>query len=169
MPTIRTATPTDASAIATIHVRSWQHAYRELLPADKLAALSIEDRSQVFEQRLSDPDPMHYLVAEENDTVIGFAGWGPTNPPESAVRMLYSIYLAPDSMGKGTGSSLLVEVERGMIADGAETGTLHVLKDNQPTRRFYERHGWILVPDSDEDEHFFGITVHTVAYAKVLA
>ncbi len=166
MPTIRTATPADAQAIATIFVRSLQHTYRDLLPADKLAALSMEERITWFGQRLTDPGEAHYLVAAQNDVVLGFAGWGPIDPPVDAVRKLYSIYLAPESVGKGTGSSLLSEVERGMIADGAATGTLNVLADNHPARRFYERHGWVLVLSSDQDEHFLGITAHIVRYTK---
>jgi len=37
---IRAALPTDAQGIAQVHVRSWQQAYRELLPSDFLDSLS---------------------------------------------------------------------------------------------------------------------------------
>lgn len=161
---IRQAAQHDVPAIATIHVRSWQHAYRDLLPADQLAALSIEDRVQQWQRQLA--SQMHTIVAEIDGDVVGFASWDTNPDSQPASAMLYSIYLAPAAMGKGTGSALLERVEHDMIAAGAIEGSLHVLADNTPTRAFYERHGWQVVPDSAQTEHFFGIDVHTVAYHK---
>ncbi len=37
---IRDAIPADASAIAHVHVSSWQQAYRQLMPAAFLASLT---------------------------------------------------------------------------------------------------------------------------------
>ena len=39
---VRPAKPGDARDIAEIHVRTWQAAYPGLVPADYLAALSVE-------------------------------------------------------------------------------------------------------------------------------
>ena len=41
---ISRASPEDAYAIAKVHVDSWREAYRTILPADYLAALSVEKR-----------------------------------------------------------------------------------------------------------------------------
>lgn len=167
MTKIRTATIEDALAIATIHVRSWQFAYRDLLPAEQLAALSINDRLDPLQQRLANPGSMTWLVADRAGKVAGFAAWGPDEPVDASSRMLYSIYVAPATMGQGIGSNLLLAVQHGMISDGADRGTLRVLEANHPTRKFYERHGWDILPDSGKDERFFGIDVRTVAYRKL--
>ena len=42
--TVRRATPEDAAGVAGVHVRSWQVAYRGLLPDDYLDGLRPEDR-----------------------------------------------------------------------------------------------------------------------------
>jgi hypothetical protein len=39
---VRPATPDDADAIASVHVRSWQAAYRGIVPDAMLDALSIQ-------------------------------------------------------------------------------------------------------------------------------
>lgn len=165
MTTIRPATMADAHAIATIHVQSWQHAYAEILPTDALAALSIPEREDMHQRNLAHPQGAHYLVAEREGAVIGFASWGITAPDEA---MIYSLYMAPIAMGEGIGGQLLTTVEHDMTSAGAKTAILHVLVENHPTRRFYERHGWLLIPQSDQKEEFFGMAVHTVTCHKVL-
>src|SRR5690554_3126288 len=98
---IRQANPGDALAIATIHVRSWQHAYREILPVDRLAALSIPDREQQWHHDLDPRVPAVTIVAEVNNAVMGFACWGlaPESCPVTA--LLYSLHLLPEARGKG--------------------------------------------------------------------
>lgn len=170
---IRPADIDDAHAIGTIIVRSWQHAYKDILPADGLSNLSIEERAQQWAGWLqAEASPMQTLVAEINQKVVGFTSWGPSSDDDDAddpdVVMLYSIYLLPDSMSKGVGSSLLEAAEVEMIAGGAQVGTLHVLEQNSATRKFYERNGWQLEENSAREEHFFGMDMVTVRYRKPL-
>lgn len=169
---IRPAERNDARAIATIHVRSWQHAYQEILPAEGLAKLSIQDRTDYWHDILSREDsPFHVLLAEQKGTVVGFASWGLSTeddlPPGSA--MLYSIYALPEHMGKGVGSELLESLEVEMIAEGADIAVLWVLEKNSASRKFYERHGWILQPDSARQSTFFGMDMRIIQYRKPLS
>lgn len=69
---LRPAEPADAMAVAYVHVRAWQVAYRDLLPADYLASLKPEDRAQRYTFGGTDPrQPMttvanhrgHFLAA----------------------------------------------------------------------------------------------------------
>ncbi len=62
---IRTARPDDARSVAEVHVASWRHAYRGLLPDDYLERLSVDDREAMWLGAFSDPDPESgALVAE---------------------------------------------------------------------------------------------------------
>lgn len=169
---IRLADIDDAHAIATIHVRSWQHAYRDILPEDGLNALSIDQRATQWAGWLqAESSPLRTLVAEVDDEVVGFTSWGPANEVDldPATLMLYSIYMLPESAGKGIGSALLEAVEVEMIASGAEIGALQVLEQNAPTRTFYEKRGWQLEPDSAQVEEYFGMVMTTVRYRKTFA
>ena len=52
---IREAVPADARAMAEIHVRSWQAAYRGQLTDDYLDGLSVEDRLEQHRRSLQEP------------------------------------------------------------------------------------------------------------------
>jgi len=47
----------DLEAIAKVHVLSWQHAYRQLLPQEFLASLSIEQRRTMWAKSFSEHAP----------------------------------------------------------------------------------------------------------------
>jgi len=166
---IRQAESDDAPAIASIHVRSWQHAYRDLLPGHQLDSLSIPRREQQWQSTLDPANPAQTVVVEENGKVVGFASWAILPDSQPVTAMLYSMYLDPSVMGKGYGTALMRAVEVDMIAAGATLGTLHVLVENTPTREFYERHNWRAEPDSQQTETFYGIDVDTVVYTKSFA
>lgn len=51
---LRVATVEDANAVATVHVRSWQSAYRGLIPDAYLDALSVERRTAVWRRILTE-------------------------------------------------------------------------------------------------------------------
>ncbi len=52
---IREAVPKDARAIAEIHVRSWQAAYRGQLTDDYLDGLTVDDRLEQHRRSLEEP------------------------------------------------------------------------------------------------------------------
>ena len=55
------------------------------------------------------------------------------------------LYVAPDRLGEGIGSRLM-EVAKGGQPDGLQLWTFQV---NQRARRFYERHGFVAVEQTD--------------------
>src|SRR5882724_4717212 len=52
---LRHAEPSDAMAVAQVHVRSWQVAYRKLMPDEYLDQLRPEDRAQEYNFGNLDP------------------------------------------------------------------------------------------------------------------
>jgi hypothetical protein len=54
---IRSATPGDARAIATIHVEAWRAAYRGIVPDEYLDSLSIDGRESTWRQNLLAAEP----------------------------------------------------------------------------------------------------------------
>lgn len=168
---IRPADIDDAREIASIHVQSWQQTYADILPAEGLASLSIDQRTLQWAGWLqAETSPVHVLVAEHNGEVVGFSSWGASGGPDAPEDevMLFSIYLRPDSMHHGYGSQLLTAIEVDMIASGASSAMLEVLVENAGTRAFYERHGWQPEPDSESEETFFGMDMVIMRYRKPL-
>jgi GNAT superfamily N-acetyltransferase len=62
---LRPAEPQDAMAVARVHVRSWQAAYRTLLPDDYLNQLRPEDRAHSYDFASLDPLKPRTIVAVE--------------------------------------------------------------------------------------------------------
>ena len=93
---LRAAHPTDAAAIAKVHINSWRTTYKGIVPDDFLATLSYEQRTPWWRNILLQPAPTSFVyVAEDpHGQVIGFASGGPERggDPDYAGE-LYAIYL----------------------------------------------------------------------------
>jgi ribosomal protein S18 acetylase RimI-like enzyme len=140
---IREADPKDARAIAEIHVRSWQAAYRGQLTDDYLDGLKVEDRLEQHRQALEAPGEHRTWIAEDGG-VVGFAVTGPSQDADADDRTgeLYAVYVDPGSFGHGVGKALCDRALADLRERGFRTATLWVLETNAGARRFYEREGW---------------------------
>jgi ribosomal protein S18 acetylase RimI-like enzyme len=142
---IREAVPEDARAIAEIHVRSWQAAYRGQLTDDFLDALAVEDRLDQHRRSLEEPRAgWTTWVVEEGAGPVGFAVTGPSEDADAGEQTaeLYAIYLDPERLGTGTGRRLFEHAVEDLRSRGFRTATLWVLETNVRARRFYEAAGW---------------------------
>lgn len=72
---LRRAEPTDNDAVATVHVRSWQAAYRGLLPDAYLDGLNASDRADRYTFGTMGPDSTSTTVAVDGRVICG--GWIP--------------------------------------------------------------------------------------------
>jgi NAD(P)-dependent dehydrogenase (short-subunit alcohol dehydrogenase family) len=94
---LRPAEPDDALAVARVHVRSWQAAYRTLLPDDYLDHLRPEDRAQRYNFGSLDPLQPQTIVATEARVIHGFATTAPAREPEMPGHgELCALSVAPD-------------------------------------------------------------------------
>jgi ribosomal protein S18 acetylase RimI-like enzyme len=142
---IRLAEPKDVSGLAEVHVRTWQHAYRDQIPDDFLDGLSVEGRTSLWEtwlSQLSSDSAVH--VASRGATIVGFCWVGPAREgvPVNLAGELYAIYVLPDYQNEGLGSKLMTAGLNSLKACGFREATLWVLESNAPSRSFYERRGW---------------------------
>ncbi len=79
---IRPAQPADALAIAEVHIRAWQIAYRDLLPAPYLAQLSPAAQAARYTFSSEDPRKPQTILAVEDATILGFASTMPSRDPD---------------------------------------------------------------------------------------
>ena len=152
---VRPAVLSDARGIAEVHVRSWQAAYRGLMPQDVLDALSIDDRADRWRSIIADPHPLTIgtLVAESDERIIGWVSFGAgRDEGTDAEGEVYGIYSDPGFWSRGVGHALIVAAEAALIAAGNRTGFLWVLDGNERADGFYERHGWAADGSTKLDE-----------------
>lgn len=140
---LRRATPDDAGAIATIHVRSWQAAYQGIVPEALLRSLSIETRAATWRTILLEAASEVY-VAEKSQEIIGWISVSRSRDPDAgpATGELWAIYVAPEHWGRGAGRALWKRGESSLKASGFLDVTVWVLKDNRRGLRFYESAGF---------------------------
>jgi ribosomal protein S18 acetylase RimI-like enzyme len=164
---LRAATPDDAMEVANVHVRSWQVAYRELMPADYLATLRPEDRAERYTFGSTDPRQPSTIVAVDQGAVRGFATTGPSATAGRPEGELFALYVDPPSWGLGVGRALITAAREHLSVQGFTEASLWVLVGNDRAERFYRADGWS--PDGTRrfaDVH--GLVVDEVGYARRL-
>ena len=142
---IREAEPKDAEAIAEVHIRSWQAAYRGQLTDEYLDGLSVDERLEQHRRSLEHPRAeWRTWVADDEGDVTGFAVTGPSEDADAdpSTGEVYAIYLEPDRMGTGLGRELFEHAVGDLRDRGFSAVTLWVLETNERARRFYEVAGW---------------------------
>jgi GNAT superfamily N-acetyltransferase len=141
--TVHPARPDDALPVAGVHVRSWQAAYRGLLPDEYLDGLRAEERTARYTFGSTDPDVPYTMVAVDAGIVRGFATTGPCRDAEAPeVGELQALYVDPPSWGTGIGR-ILIEAARSRLGhQGFSTAVLWALMGNERARRFYRLDGW---------------------------
>lgn len=137
----------DVHGIATVHVRSWQAAYVDVLSAAFLGALSIERRAAQWREILQKQES-RTLVAHQADGIAGFVSFGHwrDHPADTRRGEIWALYARPEAWGSGVGRALTDAAVRELRAQGRETVLLWVLSRNVRGVRFYESFGFQAVP-----------------------
>jgi GNAT superfamily N-acetyltransferase len=162
---LRPAKPSDARAIARIHVETWRTTYPGVLPDHALIDMNVDGKARSWRNMLEQPSTAgSVLVAEdrEDSVTIGFA---------SACRNRHAmlpfagevqtLYVLPDWQERGVGRLLLEGCFGALRKHGLESAMVWVLADN-PARFFYERMGGRRA--GERDETLWGATLHEIAY-----
>ena len=142
--TVRAARVADAGAIAQVHVETWRVAYRDLLPADEIASISIEQRRGFWTGALSKPNPDKVDVAEdETGSIVAFCSYGPTrDKDDEGAAEIYAVYVHPDHWRCGAGRLLCERALRAAAERSHGAMALWVVTGNDRACAFYERLGF---------------------------
>lgn len=171
---IRPAEPSDASRIASIHVRSKRTAYRDFMPHAYLDWLDQDSH------RIERWQPYFAAGEAENRAWMAFvtgipAGFVALQRPPPVDRevvpqgyvFLHHLHAAPEFRDRGVGAALL----RTAVEDARERAAAGVVlwtdEHNVAARAFYERMGWH-ADGAEEDQPYEwpggGFTSRNVRY-----
>lgn len=172
-PLVRPARAEDAGQIALVHVRSWQGAYRGLIPQDFLDGLDVAQRTQTWKSALAEPEDRRtgVLVADDGGSVAGFVGYFPSRDPDADPGLtgeIGAIYLLPSAWGGGIGRRLMEAALHGLAGAGCTEATLWVLESNARARNFYEAGGWSADGAAKEDDSR-GFPLSEIRYRRSLS
>jgi ribosomal-protein-alanine N-acetyltransferase len=121
---------------------------REMKRADKPAIIALEQElfpedawtPEMFAAEFAQPPSRRlYLVAEEGNALVGYAGVMFTGGSQADV---VTLAVTPARWGEGTGTALLTALVDEADKRGYEEVLLEVREDNPRARRLYLRHGF---------------------------
>ena len=130
-------------AVARVHVKSWQVAYRDLIDQEYLDSLKPEDMVRKYAFDRPGPGMPSILVGVDGDAICGFAITGTSRDEDlSNVGELRAIYVDPEQWGQGVGRAMISAAREQMRRQGFMAAALWVLHGNIRAWRFYESDGW---------------------------
>ncbi|MGH3738587.1 MAG: GNAT family N-acetyltransferase [Micromonosporaceae bacterium] len=152
--TIRRPVYEDCEGLARVHVASWQAGYRDLMPADFLAAQDPAGRARQRRESWHHPEYAHVsgFTAEIDGEIVGFThygqeraghgrGWADVDPDGGGE--VYALYVHPDHWASGVGGALLDAAVRDLLHTGRTPVRVWTLVGNERALRFYRRHGFV--------------------------
>jgi GNAT superfamily N-acetyltransferase len=168
MTEVRPTIPEDAYAVAWVHVRSWQSAYRGLIAQEYLDGLDPgvwAGRYNFGQVGIGVPST---VVAVDGSTIRGLATTRLCRDTDlSDFGELTAIYVDPEYMRTGVGRLLMTAARKRLRAVGVTAAALWVLDGNVGARRFYERDGWAF-DGTRRTRTWGGAPAHEVRYRCTL-
>ena len=141
---VREAEDADVPGIAVIHVRSWQAAYRDVLPDELLDGLSVSEREGSW-RALLDEDEERWLTlvaGRSGSDLVGFCSVATPSRDEdvdSLTAEVGALYVDPDHWRQGAGRALLAASLEELGRRRFRDVILWVLPENHAALAFYER------------------------------
>ena len=165
---IRSATPSDAMAIAQVHIRSWQHAYRDLMPKEYLDSLdrTLHQRALYWANAIQAGDST-LLVAELDKQIIGWISVGASRDPDAVAcntGEVMALYVLEAHWQTGIGRALWQAGVQRLIEHGHSRLTLWVLVLNNRAIGFYRKAGWVEEIGTKRNLVRGGVTLEEVRY-----
>lgn len=123
-----------------------------------------------FRKMLTFSQPGHGAYAAlTGETFLGLGYVGPYKT-RCAYRFAaeVTIYLAPDALRRGVGSALLAALETRARSGGIRTLIAGICFENEPSARFFEKHGYERCTHFKKVGYKFGWTLDTVYAQKFL-
>lgn len=163
MTVIRAGTPTDAAAIARVHVATWRSTYPGVLPVKYLLGLSEAACAKRWRRILAiNGYGNRTYVAEGPQGIVGFGSCGTQRSrlPDFSGEF-YALYLLDEAQGQGLGRQLMAVMAGDLVDRGVRSALVWVLRDN-PTHWFYERLGGTQV--AQQRVRFAGTDLVQLAY-----
>ena len=164
---IRLAVPADAPDMAEVHMRSWEVAYKGIVP-DEYIQKQNEKRPAMWQRIITDDNMTQYVIQKDSKTVGIMCVVATTQDDDKTddVCELEGIYLHPDSYRQGIGTKAMGFAFD--IAHGWNKSfmTLWVFSENVNSIKFYENLGF--APDGKTKTYDMGKVMDCIRMRKEL-
>lgn len=139
---IRNVKKEDIPEAVDIQITGWQTAYKGIIDDSFLNSMNREER---INQRYEDYTKGGFIVAELDKEIVGFCRYTANNTfspetPEVDCELL-GLYVKPNLKNNGIGTKMFQYVLKEFKKQNKTKMILWCLKDNFPSRNFYEKMG----------------------------
>ena len=133
--------------------------------ADQISSVLIDfynmkDANEASEAFISEMEKdFHYIVALQDDVVIGLVTWLSHGLPKHGLFELDRICLLSETRGKGVGrdlvNELIIDADKWYKSNGESIRKLYLLthEDNSDAHAFYEKVGFVL--ETTLKDHYY--------------
>lgn len=152
MVLIRKADTNDAKSLAYIQTESWKSAFQYILSEDDLLKYTSLEKTKAMYGRVLQNPVFRVLVEEVGGKPHCMAAWGPNRTGlEEYVAELICIHSLPDKWHQGYGSKMMHRVFSDIREAGFSEVMLWVFEQNVRARKFYEKHGFRLTAQTQNN------------------
>ncbi len=131
----------DAADILDIQNQGWMETYIPIIGEEKILAAIQKRTVQGWENNLSSPNTVTFVVENNENKIIGFAGCGRNREDMTGFPgELYAIYVLKDSHQAGYGKALFQACLDYLQSNHLTPFVVWAFKDNSACR-FYEKMG----------------------------
>ena len=139
---LRTASAEDAESLAVLHTDSWRRTYRGLMLDAFLDGDALDNRRNIWRERLRASDPRQFVcVAEEDARIAGFIC---AFANENGIWGSYidNLHVTHGMHRRGIGQALMRSAATWLCQVQPDKGVyLWVMEANASARRFYDHLG----------------------------
>jgi GNAT superfamily N-acetyltransferase len=157
---IRLATSSDAPNMAEVHMRSWEAAYKDIIPIDYIRERNA-GRPALWDRILEKENTTQYII-EKDDKTAGMLGIDVSrdNDVDDCTYELTGLYLLPEYFYQGIGTQTMEFAFIKARSLKMKVMTVWLLENNHNAKRFYEKCGFI--PDGSTREENFGKILNSI-------
>lgn len=148
---IRNAKSEDLSKISEIHISGWRFAYKGILADEYLYNQDFSNDAYILYNRiLESPHPK--LEIFDDGTIKGFIVHNTRDHKTEHYYEISSLYVEPEFLRQGIGSSLLRNAETYARTCGENIIKIWCMEKNEIGLDFYYRHGYIFDGEKIKDD-----------------
>jgi ribosomal protein S18 acetylase RimI-like enzyme len=147
--TIRNISEEDIPQVVDIQVEGWKAAYKGIIDDEFLKSM---DKEKQIERRKADYKQGNFIVAEIEGEIVGFCRFSDivlSNDSEKFDCELMALYVKPELKQQGIGKIMFNYVVNDLKGKEKSKMILWCLKENYPSRAFYEKMGGIIVGEHE--------------------
>jgi GNAT superfamily N-acetyltransferase len=156
-----------ANVFGEIAARSWQAAYKGIIPDDYLSGVTSESRAERFKMALSQMPEVEFFLVSVDNIPAGVMNIHPCADEDAkGCGEIGAFYFLPEYWGKGCAAQAMEFALNRLRERAFPEAALWVLEENARARRFYEKHGFF--PDGMKKTINLGKEMNEIRYKRSL-